>query len=337
MIEISHLTKQYGKILAVDDISFTVEQGEIVGFLGPNGAGKSTTMNIITGYISGTSGSVKVCGYDIMEQPEEVKKRIGYLPEQPPLYMDMTVIEYLRFVAQLKKVKKNLIDNQLKIIMDTIKISHVSERLIKNLSKGYKQRVGFAQALIGAPEVLILDEPTVGLDPNQIIEIRKLVKELGEKHTVILSTHILSEVSAVCEKVVIINKGKIVAIDTPEHLSKLYAASGKLNIVVGGQPEEIINILKTIKGVENITCTGAAADGENIYTLECNAENEEVKKDITMKLAQAGYPITEMRADEPTLEDIFVKLTGGDSDKGRDTAQNADVSVTADDTDKEDK
>ena len=214
MIEIQNLTKSYGQIKAVDDISFTVEKGEVLGFLGPNGAGKSTTMNIITGFIPSTEGTVKVCGYDIMESPAEVKQRIGYLPELPPLYMDMTINEYLNFVADLKLVNKKQKKSQISDVMELVKLGDVRGRLIKNLSKGYKQRVGLAQSLLGAPEVLILDEPTVGLDPMQIIEIRKLIKALGKQHTIILSSHILPEVSAVCERVVIINKGKIAAIDT---------------------------------------------------------------------------------------------------------------------------
>ena len=208
MIEIQNLTKDYGKVKAIDDVSFTVEKGEIVGFLGPNGAGKSTTMNIITGFISSTSGTVRVAGYDILENPVGVKRHIGYLPEQPPLYHDMTVSEFLDFCARLKKVAPREWKNQKKDIMELVKVTHVSHRLIRNLSKGYKQRVGLAQALVGSPEVLILDEPTVGLDPKQIIEIRKLIKALGKKHTIILSSHILPEVSAVCDRVIIINRAE---------------------------------------------------------------------------------------------------------------------------------
>ena len=220
MIEVNNLTKQYGQHKAVDNISFKVEKGEILGFLGPNGAGKSTTMNIITGYISATEGTVKVDGFDILEQPGEVKKRIGYLPELPPLYMDMTVEEYLTFVCNIKKVSVHKQKEMLGKVMNAVKITDMRKRLIKNLSKGYKQRVGLAQAMIGEPQVLILDEPTVGLDPKQIIEIRNVIKSLGKDHTIILSSHILSEVSAVCDRVLIINKGKIVAIDTPENLAK---------------------------------------------------------------------------------------------------------------------
>lgn len=234
MIEIQNLTKSYGQIKAVDDISFTVEKGEVLGFLGPNGAGKSTTMNIITGFIPSTEGTVKVNGFDIMESPAEVKRRIGYLPELPPLYMDMTVSEYLNFAADLKNVSKRQKKSQMTDIMDLVKLTDVRGRLIKNLSKGYKQRVGLAQALMGNPEVLILDEPTVGLDPKQIIEIRKLIKALGKQHTIILSSHILPEVSAVCERVVIINKGKIAAVDTPENLSKGMGTVSKISATIAG-------------------------------------------------------------------------------------------------------
>ena len=250
MIEIQNLTKRYGQIKAVNNLNFTVEKGEILGFLGPNGAGKSTTMNIITGYIPSSEGTVKVCGYDIMENPKEVKKRVGYLPEQPPVYMDMTVDDYLSFAADLKLVDKKLKRNQISDIMELVKIGDHRNRLIKNLSKGYKQRVGLAQALIGSPEVLVLDEPTVGLDPKQIIEIRKLIKALGKDHTIILSSHILPEVSAVCERVVIINKGEICAIDTPDNLSKGFGTASKLSVTVAGPKSSVINTIKEIYGIK---------------------------------------------------------------------------------------
>ncbi|HEX7713924.1 MAG TPA: ABC transporter ATP-binding protein, partial [Bacillota bacterium] len=225
MIQVENVTKRYGQHVAVEQLNFTVNRGEILGFLGPNGAGKSTTMNIITGYISATEGTVKVDGRDILEDPQAVKEKIGYLPEFPPLYPEMTVQEYLDFVCEIKKVPETDRQENLERIVETVKIGEVKNRLIKNLSKGYKQRIGLAQALVGNPEVLILDEPTVGLDPKQIIEIRNLIKELGKEHTIILSSHILPEVSAVCERVIIINKGKIVASDTPANLAKSLAAS----------------------------------------------------------------------------------------------------------------
>ena len=225
MIEIKHLTKKYGDHTAVDDLTFTVKKGQIYGFLGPNGAGKSTTMNMITGYIGATSGDITINGYDIFEEPELAKKSIGYLPEQPPLYMDMTPYEYLRFAAELKKIPKSARKNMIQEIMERTMILDVKDRLIKNLSKGYKQRVGIAQALLGYPEIIILDEPTVGLDPKQIIEIRDLIREIGKQHTVILSSHILSEVSAICDYVLIISNGRLVASDTPENLSHLMKGS----------------------------------------------------------------------------------------------------------------
>lgn len=230
MIEINNLVKKYGDHVAVDNLSLTVEPGRIYGFLGPNGAGKSTTMNIITGYLGATSGEVKINGYDIFAQPEEAKKCVGYLPELPPLYMDMTVKEYLNFVADLKKLERSLRANYVKEAMQTTKILDVQDRMIRNLSKGYRQRVGFAQAILGYPEVIILDEPTVGLDPKQIIEIRDLIKELGKKHTIILSSHILSEISAVCDHVFIISKGKLVASDSTENLVNLMSGARKLNL-----------------------------------------------------------------------------------------------------------
>jgi ABC-2 type transport system ATP-binding protein len=229
MIEIRNLVKYYGDILAVNDVTFTVQKGEILGFLGPNGAGKTTTMNILTGFLSATSGTVTINGYDILENPQMAKRCIGYLPENPPLYLDMTVIEFLKFVSELKGVVKEDRIKQLAEIMKLVRITDVANRLIKNLSKGYRQRVGIAQALVGNPEVLVLDEPTVGLDPKQIIEIRNLIKELGKRHTVILSSHILPEVQAVCERVVIINKGKIAAEDTPEGLSRKMAKTSKVS------------------------------------------------------------------------------------------------------------
>ncbi|HHY23722.1 MAG TPA: ABC transporter ATP-binding protein [Clostridiaceae bacterium] len=252
MIEIQNLTKYYGNIVGVKNLDFTVEKGEILGFLGPNGAGKTTTMNIITGYLPSTEGTVKVCGYDILEEPAEVKKRIGYLPEHPPLYFDMTVIDYLNFVSELKKVNKKSRKGELNDIMELVGITEVRNRLIKNLSKGYKQRVGLAQALIGKPEVLILDEPTVGLDPKQIIEIRKLIRALGKEHTIILSSHILTEVSAVCERVVIIHKGEIAAIDTPENLSKNLGNVSKMSVTISGPKSSVTGYIKDIYGVKYV-------------------------------------------------------------------------------------
>lgn len=256
MIEIKNVTKRFGQHLAVDNLNFTVNEGEILGFLGPNGAGKSTTMNIITGYISATEGTVTVDGYDILDNPEEVKKRIGYMPEFPPLYLDMTVREYLNFVFEIKKVDLKNRKQEMDRILELVRITDVRDRLIKNLSKGYKQRVGLAQALVGNPPVLILDEPTVGLDPKQIIEIRNLIKQLGRKHTIILSSHILPEVSAVCQRVVIINKGRIVASDTPENLSKRLGESSKLTLRIAAPERQAVKVLRDVAGIKYVEAQG---------------------------------------------------------------------------------
>jgi ABC-2 type transport system ATP-binding protein len=307
MIEIQNLTKRYGQIKAVNNLNFTVEKGEILGFLGPNGAGKSTTMNIITGYLPSSEGSVKVCGYDIMESPKEVKKRIGYLPEQPPVYMDMTVKDYLNFVSDLKLVDKKQRKSQISDIMELVKITDHRNRLIKNLSKGYKQRVGLAQALVGSPEVLILDEPTVGLDPKQIIEIRKLIKALGKEHTIILSSHILPEVSAVCERVVIINKGEIAAIDTPENLSKGFGAASKLLVTISGPKNSVENGIREIYGVKYVE-TAAEKDRESVsYIVESDKEID-VRKPLFFAMAKLGYPIIELKSLDMSLEDIFLQI-----------------------------
>jgi ABC-2 type transport system ATP-binding protein len=307
MIEIQNLTKSFGEIKAVKNISFNVEKGEILGFLGPNGAGKSTTMNIITGYIPSSEGSVKVCGYDILENPTEVKKRIGYLPEQPPLYMDMTVSEYLNFCSDLKMVDGKLKKGQMADIMELVKITDVRNRLVKNLSKGYKQRVGLAQALVGSPDVLILDEPTVGLDPKQIIEIRKLIKALGKEHTIILSSHILPEVSAVCERVVIINKGEIVAVDTPENLSKGFGSASKLSVTVAGPKGSIKGLIKDIYGVKYVEVNLEKEKDIVNYVVESDKEVD-VRRPLFFAMAKAGYPILELKSMDMTLEDIFIHL-----------------------------
>lgn len=313
MIEIEHLIKNYGKIQAVQDISFDVKKGEILGFLGPNGAGKTTTMNILTGCLASTSGKVSVNGFDILEDPMEVKKRIGYLPEQPPLYMDMTVDEYLKFVFNLKKVRKINKKEHLDEICSLVKISDVRKRLVGNLSKGYKQRVGLAQALIGEPEVLILDEPTVGLDPSQIIEIRKLIKSLSKKHTIILSSHILSEVSAVCDRVVIINKGKIAAVDTPENLSVTMSQSSKYYITAIGNKSAVQKVISGIVGIKK--CDYLKKKGEGVEFLFEMEKEMDVRRTVFFELANAGYAIIELRPLDLTLEDIFLKVVGNSSDE----------------------
>ncbi|HHU73597.1 MAG TPA: ATP-binding cassette domain-containing protein [Clostridiales bacterium] len=308
MIEVKNLVKRYGDHTAVDHLSFTVDKGQILGFLGPNGAGKSTTMNIITGYISASEGTVTVNGLDIYEEPKEVKKMIGYLPEFPPIYPDMTVYEYLDFVADIKKVKKSEKKQMIQDIMEATKITHMSERLIKHLSKGYKQRVGLAQAIMGYPEVIILDEPTVGLDPKQIIEIRELIKELAKKHTVILSSHIMQEVSAVCDTVLIINHGKLVLIDKPENLSSHLGMNGGIKLSIKGDQKIVTNILKNIDNISKVEEEEAIEDGVcelTVYTKE----NEDVREAIFLACSKANTPILEMSTIKMSLEDVFLKVT----------------------------
>ena len=310
MIEVQGLTKRYGSKVAVDDISFTVNKGEILGFLGPNGAGKSTTMNILTGYLSSNIGSVKIGEYDILEDPMKAKAKIGYLPENPPLYMDMTVKEYLDFVYDLKKVKiprKRHIDE----ICGIVKITDVYNRIIKNLSKGYKQRVGLAQALVGNPEVLILDEPTVGLDPKQIIDIRKLIKDLGKKHTVILSSHILPEIQAVCDRVIIINRGRIVADDTAENLSATMSTDHRHLAIIEGPEHERYKTLSTIPGMVEVTTLGNRGNGMFEYSLEAK-EGTDIRRELFKRMSGRNWPIMGLKSTELTLEDIFLKLTSSD-------------------------
>lgn len=309
MIEVQNLTKRYGEHVALDNLSFKVKKGEILGFLGPNGAGKSTTMNIITGYLSATEGSAKIDGIDILENPIEAKKKIGYLPELPPLYMDMTVKEYLKFVCELKKVKKKDIPETLDRIEKLAKVDDVKNRLIKNLSKGYKQRVGLAQALIGSPDVLILDEPTVGLDPKQIIEIRNLVKDLSKEHTVILSSHILSEVSAVCDRVMIINKGKLVASDTPDNLAKKITNINKISVRIKGPQEDVLNMIKNIEGVKLAEIDRIREVGSIDIMIE-SEEDMDVRELVFIACKDNNYPIIGMKAADMTLEDIFLEVTG---------------------------
>lgn len=311
MIEIKNLVKKYGKKLAVDHISFTVKQGEILGLLGPNGAGKSTTMNILTGYLSATDGEVLIDCLDILENPVEAKKKIGYLPEQPPLYTDMTVNEYLNFVYDLKKAESKDKKKYLSEIMETVKIQDVKDRLIANLSKGYKQRVGLAQAMIGNPEVLILDEPTVGLDPMQIIEIRDVIKKLGKRHTVILSSHILQEVQAVCERVVIINKGKIAAIDTPDNLAKTLSNDNKFSLRVAGDERTVLDIIREITGVKYVKSLGRKEKNTMDFLIEAEP-NIDVRPLIFSSLAKENLPILSMQTVDLTLEDIFLEVTSNE-------------------------
>ena len=310
MIEVQNLSKHYGDKAAVNSISFTANDGEILGFLGPNGAGKSTTMNMLTGYISSTSGKALINGIDILEDPIKAKKNIGYLPELPPLYMDMTVKEYLNFIYDLKKCKLPRVSH-LKDICGLVKIDHVYNRVIRNLSKGYRQRVGVAQALVGNPPVLILDEPTVGLDPKQIIEIRTLIKKLGKNHTVILSSHILSEVQAVCDKIIVINEGRIVADDTETNLSDKLTGSHILTAKIEGEYESVAKKVLAIEGVE--VCRQV---NENEGVIEYRIETEEgrdIRRELFNAMAENGTPILELRSAELSLEDIFLRLTIGEA------------------------
>lgn len=309
MIEVENLTKKYGSHVAVDNLSFRVERGMIYGFLGPNGAGKSTTMNMMTGYIAATSGTVKINGYDILKNPEQAKKSIGYLPELPPVYPDMTVYEYLRFVAELKKVKKNERQAQIEDVMKQTQIEDVKGRLIKNLSKGYKQRVGLAQAIIGYPEVIILDEPTVGLDPKQIIEIRELIRELAKKHTIILSSHILSEVSAVCDHIMIISKGKLVASDTPEGLMTLLKGGRQMKLSVLGEQSKVEELLRSMESVKDFCMQPPRAEGMVSVNIRTE-DTEDIRVELFHRLAAADMPIMELSLSEKSLEDVFLELTG---------------------------
>lgn len=321
MIEVSNLIKQYGKDIAVNDISFTVNEGEILGFLGPNGAGKSTTMNIITGYIAPTSGTVKICGYDIIDEPQKSKSKIGYLPEIPPLYVNMTVDEYLDFVCDIKKISKGDKKDVLEKIKDIVKISHVSNKIIKNLSKGYKQRVGIAQALIGNPEILILDEPTVGLDPKEIIEIRDFIKTLGKNHTVILSSHILSEISAVCDRVLILNKGVIVAQDTTENLSENLSKNHKMNISVKGDKENIKTALENEQSIVSVIQQGEDEKDTYQFIVEAS-ENCDIREVIFDNAIKNNYKILGMNPVEMSLEDIFLKVTDIEDNSIKENTEN---------------
>ncbi len=307
MVEIKHLTKYYGKHIAVNDIDFQIHDNEILGFLGPNGAGKSTTMNIIAGYLPSTRGTVVVNGFDITEQAADAKKCIGYLPEIPPVYPDMRVEEYLSFVAGLKGVKRKDIKKQVETSMERLHITDMRRRLIRNLSKGYKQRVGFAQALLGDPKILILDEPTVGLDPAQVTEVRKLILDLKKDHSIIFSSHILAEVSAVCERVVIINKGEIMAIDTIENLERSMTADTLLKLTVDGSRETIERLLKDIRGIKKIVDITETAN--NRFTCRIELENEEIRNEIMTSFVANKLNIVEMSMDKLNLEEVFLKLT----------------------------
>jgi ABC-2 type transport system ATP-binding protein len=308
LIEVKNLVKRYGDHTAVDHLTFTVPKGQILGFLGPNGAGKSTTMNIITGYMSATEGTVTVNGLDVYEEPETVKKMIGYLPEFPPLYPDMTVLEYLNFAADIKKVSKKEKKQMIGDIMEATGIAPMADRLIKHLSKGYKQRVGLAQAIMGYPDVIILDEPTVGLDPKQIIEIRELIKELSKNHTIILSSHIMQEVSAVCDSVLIIDKGKMILQDKPENLSIHLGSTGGLKLTVKGDREKVLALLGKISRIINIEEEQPSGEGMVDLTVYCN-EKDDIREEVFYAMSDAKMPILEMQTIRMSLEDIFLKVT----------------------------
>lgn len=309
MIEVRNLVKTYGDHTVVDHLDFHIKKGQICGFLGPNGAGKSTTMNMITGYIAMTEGEVKINGYDIFDEPEKAKKCIGYLPELPPLYMDMTPVEYLKFVAELKGIERVKRKVMIEDVMEMTKITHMKDRLIKNLSKGYRQRVGLAQALIGYPEVLILDEPTVGLDPKQIIQMRQLIKELGKNHTIIVSSHILSEISEVCDHVMILSNGKLVADDSLEHLQKRCEGENLLHLTVRGNESAINEILRSTVGIKTFRVQNSQLDEEAVdITIEV-AEHTDIREQMFYSFAQAHCPVIRMDNDRLTLEEIFLELT----------------------------
>ncbi len=309
MIEIRHLTKKYGSRTAVNDLNITFEKGKIYGFLGPNGAGKSTTMNMITGYLASTEGEVLIDGHDILKEPEKAKKKIGYLPENPPLYTDMTVKEYLSFVAELKGIKKADREKAIEDAMALVKIKERERQLIKGLSKGYKQRVGFAQAILGMPEIIILDEPTEGLDPKQRVEIKELIKSLGNNHIVILSSHILGEISAVCDYIFVISKGKLVASDTTENLVSQSEGEHKLEVSVKGESETVRKVLLSVDGVKEVRPLDRKEAG-TVRVQIAAKKNKDVREAMFYALANAKLPIMGMNKDTGSLEDIFLSLTG---------------------------
>ena len=310
MIEVKNVTKKYGKIVAVDDVSFTIKEGEIVGLLGPNGAGKSTTMNMITGFIEQTQGDIIVDGYDMLKKPKKAKKEIGYMPEGVPLYTDLTVREFVTYMAEIRQVDKKTRKEEVEKIINETGLKNVEKKLIKNLSRGYKQRVSMAGALVGNPKILILDEPTVGLDPKQITEIRNLIKELGKTHTVILSSHILSEVSQICNKVIIINKGKIVAVDTPENLENKVTNNNSIYVTVEDLKNKMEQTLEKIADIKKFELVEENADGTKQYVIEATGKTD-LRKTIFAELAKENITIFEMKKADSTLEDAFMKLIEG--------------------------
>lgn len=308
MIEVRNLVKKYGNHLAVDHLDFTLEAGRIYGFLGPNGAGKSTTMNIMTGYLGATEGEVFIDGHDILKEPEEAKKHIGYLPEQPPLYMDMTVREYLRFAAELKKIPRAKREEAVTEVEKMVRVKDVENRLIKNLSKGYRQRVGLAQAVLGFPEIIILDEPSVGLDPKQIVEIRELIRQLAKGHTVILSSHILAEVREVCDYILIISKGKLVASDTPENLEKMLGDADTIEIEAKASQALTKEILKTIPGIEQTSVKASGEEGVAAAVIR-EKKGEDIRENLFRTFAEKNVPLLTLQTRRVSLEDVFMELT----------------------------
>lgn len=309
MIEVSNLVKKYGDHTAVDHLSFQIEKGKIYGFLGPNGAGKSTTMNMITGYIASTEGKVMIDGHDILEEPEAAKKCIGYLPEMPPLYFDMTVLEYMKFAADLKKIPRNQKDKQIKEVMDMVKITDMKDRLIKNLSKGYRQRTGLAAAILDFPDIIILDEPTVGLDPKQIIEIRELIRTLAKDHTVILSSHILAEVQEICDDILIISKGKLIAEGSPDELEELTHGKETIELTILANETSVKQVLSDFSDIDDVNWLDVSKDSCHIQ-INTNKDSQEICADLSLKFAQKKMPVTQMFVNKATLEDIFLELTG---------------------------
>jgi ABC-2 type transport system ATP-binding protein len=325
VIEVQHLSKRYGRVTAVDDISFRVERGEILGFLGPNGAGKTTTMRILTGYIPATEGKAVVAGFDVFDQPIEAKRRTGYLPETPPLYPDMTVLEYLTFVAKVKGVPSNERHQRIRQVMERTRVADMANRLCARLSKGYKQRVGLAQALIHNPDVLILDEPTAGLDPRQIIETRQLIKQLAGDHTIILSTHILPEVSQTCQRVVIINKGRVVAVDTPDNLTARLRGSETMYVQIDQAPGDAASTLTRVPGVTRVV-ESERRDGRVGYEVESEV-GRDVRRDLARAVVTNGWGLLELRPLRMSLEDVFLSLITDESDAAAPAAENHESRV----------
>lgn len=323
MIEVQNLVKMYGKHMAVDHLSFTIEKGQVYGFLGPNGAGKSTTMNIMTGYLGATEGKVLINGHDILKEPEAAKRCIGYLPEQPPLYMEMTVLEYLAFAAELKKIPSGEREGQIKAVMELTKLEDVRHRLIQNLSKGYKQRVGLAQAILGFPEIIILDEPTVGLDPKQIIEIREMIRKLAKNHTVILSSHILAEVREVCDYIMIISRGRLVASDNPESLEKKIGGEGFVEIQARATTEEVKGVLDIIPEIKKKEIVSVE---NSIVTVKVeSAAGQDVREDLFFAFAGRGVPLLELTRTKTTLEEVFLELTQGNAAESEEQMYDSDI------------